>query len=92
MVVNNPVIDDAIYVSAYDVNSKMSIKLKMQKLVCFFRNVLRVFFKKFDIIFIFDSAKASILLAKLSRIPKIVGGDLLFVGNDIKDQVFKYYH
>ena len=50
-----------------------------------------MFIKKFAN-FIFDSAKASILLAKLSRIPKIVGGDLLFVGNDIKDQVFKYYH
>ena len=91
LIINNPVIDDAIYAPAYDVNSKMSVKLKIQKLIWVLKNSIKVFFKKFDVIFVLDSAKASIMLAKLAKIPKIVGGDLFHVGYDVKNPVARYY-
>ncbi|MDR1418462.1 MAG: hypothetical protein LBI80_04845 [Endomicrobium sp.] len=69
----------------------MSVKLKIRKLAWVLKNSIKVFYKKFDVIFILDSAKASIMLAKLARIPKIVGGDLFFLGYDIKDPVTRYY-
>jgi heptosyltransferase-2 len=87
LIINNPVIDSAIYCPYSDNNAKSRLK----KLLWALRTAPKVFFKRFDAAFIFDSSRAAILTVKLARIPRIVGADLFFSGYDKPDPAAKYY-
>jgi len=87
LIIDNPVIDAVIYCSYSDGDSKSRIK----KFLWAFMIAPKLFLKKFDAIFIFDSSRAAIIAAKLARIPKIVGADLFFAGFNIADPAAKYY-
>jgi ADP-heptose:LPS heptosyltransferase len=87
LIINNPVIDSALYCPYSDNNTKSRIK----KLLWAMAAAPKVFFKRFDAAFIFDSSRAAILTVKLARIPRIIGADLFFSGYDKPDPAAKYY-
>ncbi|MDR3244146.1 MAG: glycosyltransferase family 9 protein [Elusimicrobiota bacterium] len=87
LIIDNPIIDDAVYCPYSDGDSKSRIK----KFLWAFMIAPKLFLKKFDAAFIFDSSRAAIMAVKLALMPKIVGADLFFGGYDIADPAAKYY-
>jgi ADP-heptose:LPS heptosyltransferase len=87
LIANNPVIDDVIYTSYSNIDNKP----KINKLLWTLKIIPKMFLTNFDAILIFDSSRASILLSKLTRIPRIIGGDLFYAGYDKPDPTAKYY-
>jgi ADP-heptose:LPS heptosyltransferase len=84
---NNPVIDVAIYIPYYS-----GVISKIKRFLCIIMNIIKLFSKKkFDIVFMLDSSKASLFMSKMMRIPKIVGGDCLFWDENKTDPISKYY-
>jgi ADP-heptose:LPS heptosyltransferase len=87
LIVNNPVIDCVIYSPFSDNN----VKSKIKKIIWILKITPKIFFKRFDLLLNFDSLKAAIFIAKIARIPHIIGGDLFFAGYNIISPLFKYY-
>jgi heptosyltransferase-2 len=64
---------------------------QIKRVLWIFKNFFEIFFRNFDAIFILDSSKASLLLSKLLRIPKIIGSDCLFYNENKFDPFSRYY-
>ncbi|MDR2772813.1 MAG: glycosyltransferase family 9 protein [Elusimicrobiota bacterium] len=69
---NNPAIDDVIY-SLY---SSVGLAFKIKQFLWNLKNILRIFFSHYDACIILAQSRLTILIAKICRIPHIVGMDL----------------
>ncbi|MCL2485683.1 MAG: hypothetical protein FWF32_06475 [Endomicrobia bacterium] len=85
---NNPVIDNIIYGLYYE----NSLKYKIKNLLNFIKIVPQIFWGDFDDCIILFRSRAAILLAKICRIPNIVGGNLYYRTVDYAaEPLAKYY-
>ncbi|MDR0485716.1 MAG: glycosyltransferase family 9 protein [Elusimicrobiota bacterium] len=87
LIEGNSVIDAVLY-CPYWLNNNKS---RFVKLLWGLKTSISVRFKRFDAIFILDSSRASVLIARLAGIKKIIGGDLFWAGFDKPDPIAKRY-
>jgi ADP-heptose:LPS heptosyltransferase len=85
--VGNTVIDDVIFCPYF----YPGFKTKIRKLLWMFVSFPKIIFKRFDVCIILDVSRIATLLAKIARIPKIVGADIFYAGYNKSYSLSKFY-
>ncbi|MDR1952456.1 MAG: glycosyltransferase family 9 protein [Elusimicrobiota bacterium] len=86
LAIDNPVIDDVIF-SLYSSQSFIS---RLKQISWNLKNIPRIFFSRYDACIILAQSKLTVMLAKICRIPRIVGADLC-LSSDKVDVFSKHY-